>query len=172
MSESHNEMIPQRRNPLVIVGEAAVAALPTCCSAPRWHGRLQHRPQINYNGIDGMQRAAMSTMQSSAGCGVTAGVLVVGLLAFKQVCGSRSRRQHAQVASVSARFRPPRPSLINNKRIRAAQGNSQLSQKMMRARVMAQVCCWRCSIWWHNLTYYHVQAHMRNGIGDPSASGA
>ena len=51
MSESHNEMIPQRRNPLVIVGESAFAALPTCCSAA-WHGRLQHRPQINYNGID------------------------------------------------------------------------------------------------------------------------
>ena len=34
---------------------------------------------------------------------------------------------------------------LKSRRTRAAQGNSQLSQKMMRARVMAQVCCQKCN---------------------------
>jgi hypothetical protein len=46
---------------------------------------------LNTNGMEwnGTERAAKSNVHLSAGCGVTAGVLVVGLLAFKQVCGGR-----------------------------------------------------------------------------------
>ena len=75
-----NEVIPQRRNPLVIVGKRLrVARLPLL---------LRTRWLISEAGVQSDVQAMnrrKNLASCCAGCGLTAGVLIVGLLAFKQV---------------------------------------------------------------------------------------
>ena len=80
-----------------------------------------------------------------AGCGVTAGVLCMGLIAFRQAC------THPPASSTRAQCRSEtilreHPAMRSRQHHLPAeavachmQGNSALSQKMMRARVTAQV---------------------------------
>lgn len=132
-----DDVIPRKRNPLVLAGEyarlaAASRFVPARCSSvlvfitPR-----EFRPLSLHN----------------AGALVTAGVLVAGLVAFKQVrpCIT-AHGWRAGCSWVGARACPPTQFQVTMTTDTGAvlahllaQGNQNLSQHMMRARVAAQV---------------------------------